>query len=269
MAMRSILVHAGRDDDSATRVEAGLTLARALNGHLGLLINTPIGATIAMDPFGGAHMMGAVLDQLREQDDALQANLTAQLENEDVPWSIDRSEADLVDALVSSARLADLVIMSLGDAAPMLGVRPPVGAVAIAARTPILALASGKYFDPIGPAMVAWNGSHEAANALRAAVPLLRLATKVDVVTIADGRSGFPPTDALSYLSRHDVHAMLDEREAGQATVEEALMARADAMGATLMVMGAYGHSRLRETLFGGVTRYSIDMGGRALLLAH
>jgi nucleotide-binding universal stress UspA family protein len=267
--MRSLLVHAGRDDQCRGRLQSALAIARAVSGHVDLLINTPIGAAIATDPFGGAHMMAPLLDQLRDQDDALAAELSEELVNEDVAWSVQRSEADLVDALISYARLSDLVVMSLGETAPMLAARPPVGAVAVAARAPVLALPAGAVFNPAGPAMVAWNGSHEAANALRAAVPLLRLADRVDVVTITEGRDGFPPTDALSYLSRHDVHAQLHERESGTATVEEALHQMADDFGATLMVMGAYGHSRLRETLFGGVTRYAIDGAGRPLLLAH
>lgn len=267
--MRSILVHAGHDSNSDSRIETALTLARAGRGHVTLHINTPMTAYVTMDPFGGSHVLADVMTQVRERADALATTLEERLSSEDVPWSIERSEADLADALISSARLADLVVMSLGDSAGPLAARPPVGAVAIGARTPVLALPDGMQLRPDGVAMVAWNGSHEAAHALRAAVPLLRLAEAVHVVTIDPRDQAFSAEDAAAYLSRHDVHAMLHERTAGGQTTEEALVATADELGATMTVMGAYGHSRLRETLFGGVTRFAIDAASRPLLLVH
>jgi nucleotide-binding universal stress UspA family protein len=267
--MRSILVHVGHDANSDSRIETALSIARATNGHVTLHINTPIAAYVTMDPFGGSHVLPDIMVQVRERADALAATLEEKLTSEDVPWSIENSEADLTDALVSSARLADLVIMSLGESTPPLAARPPVGAVAIGAHTPVLALPDGVRFDPGGTAMVAWNGSHEAAHALRAAVPLLRLADAVHIVTIAERDQPLSATVAAEYLSRHEVHAMIHEREKGLNTVEETLVGIGDELGATLGVMGAYGHSRLRETLFGGVTRFAIDAGTRPLLLVH
>jgi nucleotide-binding universal stress UspA family protein len=267
--MRSILVHAGHDSNSDSRIETALNVARATSGHVTLHINTPMAAYVTMDPFGGSHILSDVMTQARDRADALAAGLETRLTGEDVPWSIEMSEGDLADALVSSARLADLVIMSLGEGAPPLAVRPPVGAVAIGAHAPVLALPDATRFAPGGTAMVAWNGSYEAAHALRAAVPLLRLAETVHMVTISEHDQAPPAGEAAAYLSRHDIHVILHEREAGQRTVEEALVAIGDEVGATLGVMGAYGHSRMRETLFGGVTRFAIDAGARPLLLMH
>lgn len=267
--MRSILVHAGHDANSPNRIESGLAIARATSGHVTLHINTPLGAYVTMDPFGGSHVLSDVMIEVRAQTDRLAATLADHMQKEDVPWSVENSEADLVDALVSSARLADLIIMSLGETAPPLAARPPVGAVAIGARTPVLALPDGQAFAPGGTAMVAWNGSHEAAHALRAAVPLLRLADRVHIVTIAERDQPSSVTAAAAYLSRHDVHAVVHERDKGLHTVEETLIGVGDELGAALTVMGAYGHSRLRETLFGGVTRFAIDAGTRPLLLVH
>lgn len=267
--MRAILVHAGHDANSDNRLQSALNIARATVGHVTMHINTPITAYVTMDPFGGSHVLSDIMVELRARAEALAATLETQLSSEDVPWSIELSEADLVDALVGNARLADLIVMSLGQSAPALATRPPVGAVAIGARVPVLALPDNVQFSPGGAAMVAWNGSQEAAHALRAALPLLKRADAVHVVMIAERDQPFPAEDAAAYLSRHDVHAMVHEREAGLQTVEEALMAIGDELGATLCVMGAYGHSRLRETMFGGVTKFAIDAGTRPLLLVH
>lgn len=265
--MRSILVQAGHDPDSDARIETGLAIARAHAGHITLHINTPVSSYVSIDPFGGAHIIAELLDQARERDDALTQHLSARLARDDVPWSIETSDRDPASALLSSARLNDLVIMSLGQTSGAGGPRPPVGAVAIGARTPVLAMPAGVGFDAEGTAMLAWNGSDEAAHALRAAVPMLRRAAAVHVVTVTEERAGFPATDALSYLSRHDVHAELHQRERGLASVEEVLATCADDLAASYVVMGAYGHSRVRELLFGGVTRFAIDTTTRPLVL--
>ena len=90
-------------------------------------------------------------------------------------------------------------------------------------------------------------------------------------VTVVDGpvSEPVPATDALRYLSRHDIHAELKTVARDGDTVEERLEKEALALGAGLIVMGAFGRSRLRETIFGGVTRYLLTSGRVPLLLAH
>ena len=92
---------------------------------------------------------------------------------------------------------------------------------------------------------------------------------RVELVSVGKDDGSFPATDALTYLSRHDIHAEARIVERGGVTVEEALEKAAEAMGAGLIVMGAFGKSRLRETLFGGVTQYLVTSGRFPLLLAH
>jgi len=85
----------------------------------------------------------------------------------------------------------------------------------------------------------------------------------------SDKANGFPPTEALRYLSRHGVKAELTELARGN-SIEETLAAEVARVGAGLLVMGAYSHSRLREFLFGGVTRFMLDeMTAPPLLIAH
>ena len=145
-----------------------------------------------------------------------------------------------------------------------------VGPLAVSCRTPVLALpATASPFRLDGQAMVCWDGGHEAGNALRAAVPMLARAEAVRIVTVAEKADGFPSTDALRYLSTHGISAELHERPRAQQTIEEVLEDAAAELGADWMVMGAYGHSRLRETLFGGVTRYFIESARFPLLLVH
>ena len=269
--MRSILVHADGHAANEARLQAALDLTRLCDGHVMLHINTPLQRFVAMDPFGGVFLSADAIAEAQAHDAQLVDSFAERLTREDVSWNIETSTGELIDGLTSSARLADLIIVSLpAPADSRSGLATPVGSIAVSARCPLLALpVSAERFAVEGTAMVCWDGGHEAGNALRAAVPLLAKAGKVDVVTVAEKADGFPSTDALRYLSHYGIHAELHERPRGTLSIEEVLDNAAAELGADWLVMGAYGHSRLRETMFGGVTRYFIENGNVPLLLAH
>ena len=159
--------------------------------------------------------------------------------------------------------MADLLIVSRSSGL--------AGDLALSASCPVLALPDHSGLKlPLGTVCIAWDGGSEAARALKAAVPLLINAADVRVLTVeSDSPTGFPPTEALRYLARHGVKAELTELPRGN-SVEEALAEAVARAGADLLVMGAYGHSRLREFLFGGVTRFFLDeLTAPPLLIAH
>jgi nucleotide-binding universal stress UspA family protein len=260
--MRSILVSADRLPGMDARLETALAIARANQGHITLLVDTPVVRYVAMDPMGGSYVASDALRQAMADDDAAAAKLEERLAREDVPFDVVRSEAEPVEALARAARLADVVIVSRASGL--------AGDLALSSRTPVLALGETTVLPmPLGGACIAWDGGDEAACALRHAVPLLAGCPKVQVITVAEKPGGFPPTEALRYLSRHGIKAELDELPRRGST-EETLAVAVGQAGADVLVMGAYGKSRMREYLFGGVTRYFLDrQDGPALLLAH
>jgi nucleotide-binding universal stress UspA family protein len=260
--MRSILVHADRGPSMAARLETGLSIARMTNGHVTVLVDTPIQRYIAMDPMGGSYVATEALQQALAQDQAQAGAFETQLTGQDVPFDVAHSEDEPLDALASAARLADLVVLSRSGGL--------AGELAIMARTPVLVLPDAAALQfPLSSAMIAWDGGNEAALALRCAVPLLAGCGSVAVVTVKEKPGGFPATDAMSYLSRHGIKAELVEL-ARSGSTEETLASEAARCGAGLLVMGAYGKSRMREYLFGGVTRYFLEECQKpALLLAH
>ena len=267
--MRSILVHADHDAASEGRLQAALDIARRFEGHVTLMIATPLQQFVSFDPFGGTYFAAEALAKAQADDLALENSLSDRLANEDVPWDIAMADGDIVGALAGAASLADLTVVSLPGRRESL---PPLlaGDLALTTPVPVLALPQdAKGIDGDSPAMIAWNGSPQAAAALRAAVPLLRGGRKVVLVVVGQDDGTFPGTDALRYLSRHDIHAELLVVERGADTVEERLEEEAVAMGAGLIVMGAFGRSRLRETLFGGTTQYLLTKSRFPLLLAH
>ena len=260
--MRSILIFADRGPSMSARLETGLSLARANGGHVAVLVDTPLTRYFAMDPMGGSYVASDALQQALADDDAHAAAIEAQLTGQDVPFDVVRSEMDPAGALASAALLADVVILSRSNLV--------AGELALTARTPVLVLSDQSELKfPLGAACIAWDGSNEAALALRSSVPLLAGCGSVHVLTVKEKPGGFPATDAVKYLSRHGIKAELSEI-ARNGSTEESLAGAVSKVGADLLVMGAYGKTRMREYLFGGVTRFFLqDSSGPALLLAH
>ncbi len=260
--MRSILVYADRGASMAARLETGLSLARAHDGHVTVLVDTPVVRYIAMDPMGGSYVASDALTQAMAEDDANAAAIEQQLTGQDVPFDVIRSEAEPVAALASAARLADVVVLSRANAM--------AGELALNARTPVLVLPDkAELRFPLAKACIAWDGGNEAALALRCAVPLLAGCGEVQVLTVKEKPGGFPSIDAEGYLSRHGIKAELSEI-ARSGSTEETIANECLRRGAQLLVMGAYGKSRMREYLFGGVTRHFLEeTASPPLLLAH
>lgn len=269
--MRSILVHADSDPASEGRLQVALDCARRFNGHVTPIIATPLREFVSFDPFGGTYFAAEALAKAQADDLALESQLADRLAKEDVPWDIMMADGEIVGALAGAATLADLVVVSLPKSKADFRAGPPMlaGDLALTAAVPVLALPQDvATLDFDKPAMIAWNGSPEAAHALRAAVPFLK-GRQVVLVTVGGEDGDFAAADAARYLSRHDIHAELRSAERGIETAEERLEKEADALGAGLIVMGAFGRSRLRETIFGGATQYLVTGGRYPLLLAH
>lgn len=260
--MRSILVQTGHDPLSTARLDTALSLARATGGHVTLLIDTPVERFVTVDPFGGSFIAREAFAAAVADDNALAEQLAGRLSRDDIAFDVIRYEINPLEAMLQAANLADLVVISrhCGFA----------GGLVVEGRTPVLVLGQTAVEFPLCSAVIAWDGSAEAARALRSAVGLLGHCPRVGVLAVtADTPQGFPPSDALRYLSRHGISAELTVLTKGN-SVEETLAAAAADRAAQLLVMGGYGHSRLREFLFGGVTRYFLeDAAGPALLLAH
>lgn len=174
-------------------------------------------------------------------------------------------------ALSRHAALADLVVVAQ-EGLKVGSVEELLSQALLNDRAPVL-IARGDPDRLSGPAAIAWDGSPQAGRAVRAALPLLAMASAIHVlqcVNSLDRRATDPDIDLLNaYLKLHGVGAgvaMLVEGEDEGAT----LIAAAEGQQAGLFVAGAWGHSRLRQTVFGGATRSFLRRkDGPSLLLAH
>lgn len=262
--LKSILVHVQADPSLEQRLETALSLARPTSAHLTCIHVTPAAAYVASDRFGGIFVMESVMKAVDEQTANLRERVAVKLGAEDVSWDYDEITGDVASAIISRAALADLVVTSrtprrqdfVGDTVQLLG------HLLYHCRSPLFIPGDNvAATDPTGAAAIAWDGSLEAANAVRASVGLLKLAGTVTVIQVAEQKDErFPRTKMLEYLSRHGIHAELIVQSQPQGSrdgdaVAGALTTAALEVNAAYLLVGGYSHSRLGEYLFGGVTR--------------
>ena len=269
--MKSILLHVYEDTGFESRFQAALDLARTFEGHLTCLHATPFEDYLVNDPLVAAALPEEFSTKMRTIRLALQHRVEERLRIEGVSWDWVHRDELMSTALIRHSMLADLVVITRADRALFTEEpRPIAAALALGARAPVLAVPEEQRgFDAEKPIVIAWNGSPEAASAVRAALPLLRAAREVHLVEIEEKRRLYPRDLAARYLSRHDVHVQISERQTGRSHVAAAMRSAATEAGAGLIVMGAFGHSRLREFLLGGVTADLLGDSAVPLLLAH
>lgn len=272
--MKSILVHVREDEGQQSRIDAAIAVARATGGRLTCLQVVPTTESYPPHPLVSSHLVKALRDslvELRASEAANRGRLEAELKNQGVDheWA-DYCDGDTLAAIARASRFSDLAVVSLGTTVrtafdPM----PLLEELILSASVPILAVPPALHgFDLAGPAVVAWNGSQEAAAACRAAVPLLQLASRVIVVTVGEDDDLVSSAEELRcYLHQHYIEAVI-RAEMGEDT-SAALQRAASEEGAAWLVAGAFGHARWRETIFGGVTKALLADDARPLLMAR
>ena len=270
--IKTILFHVHDDAGLPGRVQTALSIARAFGAHLHLLHVTPLDAYTVVDAMG-TYVNEGLVEMLEGEAAKVKASLEEQLAKEDVSWDYEEVTGALMNHLMERAALADLILTGRepherefgGPAIALLG------DMLHRTRTPLFVVGDGaRGVDLFGPAMVAWNGTHEAANALRSAVPLLKLSSVVRLVVVDDRKDyRLTTADALAYLSRHDIRAEFVTPLLIAGTVEDELLDQAGMDGASYIVMGGYSHTRAGEFLFGGVTRSLIQKCPVSLVMAH
>lgn len=178
--------------------------------------------------------------------------------------------ADLI--LRMHARLTDLVIISRGYIEETVISDNLVTDIALHSGKPVMLVPSGKHAKPLGDkVMIAWNGSLQATRAVSASMPFLN-SGKVLIVSALERLVKKFPLSAFeleNYLCRHGIEAKTDTSKIKGEDVESALLTKAKKFNAGLIVMGAYTHTRAREVLLGGVTKYMLKEAKIPLLLTH
>lgn len=266
--MKNVLLLVHDDVGQRARLQAALDLTRALSGHLICLdvIEPPV---LVGTDFAVSELETAFIAQAREHENQHLAMIRTQIEREDVSWDCQQTTGDIARSLEDQALLADIIVLNTHfDTLAALNMQTIVSDVVMKSGTPVLAVpASAQAFDPCGHVLIGWNGSAEIGRTVKAVTPLLQLAQRVTLVEI--GRNdGTPVDEAAAYLSRHDISARIEYRSASGTAATE-LMAVLKDHHPAYCVLGAYGRSRMRQALFGGVTRHLLFESPVPLLLGH
>jgi len=186
------------------------------------------------------------------------------------------STADALAVVTLHARYADLVIIAQDDGTGASGVSDQFAErLLLSAGRPVLVVPYAREKRPIGDnVLVAWNASREATRALTDALPLLQGAKQVHVAAFnpgaPNGQHGeVPGADIGLYLSRHGVKVTVSQYRADDIDVGNQLLSRVADLDADLIVMGAYGRSRVSELILGGVTRTILESMTVPVLMSH
>ena len=178
------------------------------------------------------------------------------------------------DLLARSARYHDLLLIGQYSNPDRNQRRVRAEELVMNSGKPIIIVPIGYQVRPFtGHAVVAWDGSRPAARALSDAMQILETKERLDVVTVgapgAQARKDAFAQDIITYLTRHGINAKQTNLSAAREGVGATLLKYCSETDPDVLVMGAYGHARLREELFGGVTRHILENANVPVLMAH
>ncbi|MDF2233537.1 universal stress protein [Albimonas sp. CAU 1670] len=280
MSIKTITVFVDGGPASDARLSAACDMAGKYGAHLVAVafarqfdmgVYAMPGAEMAMD----LSAIDTARAEAKELAKKAEAKMQAAGVSADARWASSIA-AGLEETAARAARHSDISIV--GPA----GGEGPAGEAAEAAfegalfgsGRPVLMLPEG-WSKPVGTnVMLAWDGSHVAARALQDAMPLIKAAGSVTIAIVdpepgVDGTGEEPGADIATVIARHGVKVEVKTIARAGASTAERLMATAGELGADLMVMGGYGHSRLREAIFSGVSRSVLEAPNVPVLVSH
>ncbi len=276
MVQKTILSIA-REGESLDYLDRIIALASDGGCHLGFAV---FGVALPPPP---AVAYAAPLDAWMEERDEIERSIAATareieavLQKAEISGDVSRHYvvAGGVSSLVGlRARYADLAVVFAGKDQDARFRKDVFGGLIFEGGIPFLTAPGGARLS-LKPesVVVAWNGSLEAARAVHAALGMLSEAGAVSIAMVdpkeTEWQSGEEPGfDIASYLARHGVRAEVHRLSSGGKSVSEVLLRHAQDRAAGMVVMGAYGHSRLREYIFGGTTLEMLDQAEVPVLM--
>lgn len=277
MAYKTILVHCDGGRGMEARLKIALDLADRFGGHIvGLHIRQGFQAPAFSDAGLAMDTLYKTYEATAKADEAAAAAIFRKAigtKGYSSEWQVIDGFAD--EALSRRARYADLVILGQSDpdSPPTMVPSNLAEKVAMASERPVLVVPHVGVMKPPGKTvMLCWNDSREAARAATGALPLLVVADKV-IVLLIDAANGTdreePGIDVAEWLARHDVKVTVQRDSAAGSDVGGVILSRAADHDVDLIVMGIYGHSRMREMVLGGASRTLLASMTAPLLIAH
>ncbi|MGF1457130.1 MAG: universal stress protein [Alphaproteobacteria bacterium] len=289
MPIRKILVPLGGTERDALTLATTAVVARHLEAHMeALFVRPPPSEAL---PFMGEGIAGPVIQDIltaaREAADHAVSRSREQLEalsqNTGLPiidaprgpgaptLSFAEETGPFADVVAARALLSDLVAFTAPRNDEGVGLSTAFQQCLMSSGRPIFLVPDNAPITHIGEAVtIGWDGSSEAAHAVHNAMPFLKTAKRIDVLNVTSGPKDTSLTDRLAdYLTYHGLKSLEHVVDPEGRPTGDVLIEQARAMGSDMIVMGGYGHSRIRELIIGGATRHVLFHTAMPILLAH
>lgn len=277
MSFKTILVHIDDDESCTSRLDVGLRLARDFQAQLvgiylvpGSDVTPSAAAMLPADivherlaKFGDAQRAAEVMFRQR----AAAAGLAA------LDWRAPAGSP--VEAAIAHGRCSDLCIMGQRNPSDVAFAEELVTNVMLSSGRPVLVVPYIGAPPVVGEnVLIAWNGGREASRAIGDALPLLERAKRVTAIAVTTNGDGgvdehLAKTRLASWLGRHGIGVDVVAQQAPDIPTGQWLLSRAADLGSDLVVMGAYGHARMRELVLGGVTRTMLKAMTVPVFMSH
>lgn len=280
MTFKNILLHMDATERCQERLNVAGELALAHDATLTGLYVTP-------EPFypmyaEAAYFPDDLLDNFEKEDQAsretAEKNFRKFTKAQGIQNEWHMEQGPLSSVVSKHARYADLTVLGKGSIDDPKHLPDPFLAedVVMLSGRPVLIIPNAGHFAGFGKRiMVCWNGSREAVRAVNDAMPLLQVADKVTVMVVNPEKPGsgdhgdIPSADIAHYLARHGIKVEAASTTTDQSDVGAIILSRAFDVDADLIVAGAYGHSRTREWILGGVTKTLIHETPVPAFISH
>jgi nucleotide-binding universal stress UspA family protein len=280
MSYKTILVHCNDRRRIETLLMPAVSLAEAFQSHLiGLSVVPPVVIVPTAAALGPPVIVDSHCTLYRADNPAMRAAFEAATRGRGfvAEWRDDDAGAfGVADCVLPYAHAADLVVASQTDREWPGSDRLDIAdRLAMESGRPVLIIPNAGVHGPVGErVLVAWNGRREAARAAFDALPILRRAKDVKVVWVnpqseRERAQEIPAAEICAALARHGVKCEATEQIAPRGRVGETLLACATEISADLLVMGCYGHARVREFVFGGASRHVLGYMTIPVLMSH
>ena len=277
MKLCDILVHLDASPRARIWLDLAVALARQHRAHLTALHVIDVALPVMAMGDGGGAVIAELMEQMRQTalkaGAQLQAAFQEAIRREGIMGEWRQVEGSAAELVALHGRYADLLVLGQDD--PESDHAGLLEAVLFDSGRPVLAIPFAGTFPQIGRrVLVGWNASREASRAVHDALPLLAKAESA-CVFLANPKRGLgahgeePGADIARHLARHGLKVEVAKAVADDVADSALLLNHASDMGADLLVMGAYGHSRLREFILGGVTRSLLREMTVPVLLSH
>ncbi|WP_431282891.1 universal stress protein [Humitalea sp. 24SJ18S-53] len=284
MPLKNILVHVDGTTPSQARFDLAAELARQHGAHLtALFVIDPfppslLGASTGGFSDGGvlAGLMQQLEQEAREAAALVQARVEEAFRREGVTgeWRVVTGVPSTTVAL--HARYVDLAILGQHnpDRVDDLDDTSVIEQTLFTSGRPVLVVPYAGHFKTAGRrALVGWNASRESARAVNDALMLIQAGESVTILTVdAEGdraHGEVPGADIATHLARHGLTVLTKQTSAAAVSIADVMLNQASDSAADLLVIGAYGHSRVREMILGGVTRSLLQQMTIPVLMSH